>query len=80
MRAGVLTALAVIIASAMPVEAQLGGMIRRGADAAKKQAEPKTEQPAANQSDPFADPAVVRELSNQAQSLGPRAQSLTNQT
>jgi hypothetical protein len=45
MRAGVLTALAVIIASAMPVEAQLGGMIRRGADAAKKQAEPKTEQP-----------------------------------
>jgi hypothetical protein len=66
MRAGVLTALAVIIASAMPVEAQLGGLIRRGADAAKKQAEPKTEQPAANQKDPFADPAVVRITQDQA--------------
>jgi len=66
MRAGFLTALAVIIASAMPVEAQLGGLIRRGADAAKKQAEPKTEQPAATQSDPFADPAVVRITQDQA--------------
>jgi hypothetical protein len=66
MRAGALTALAVIIASAMPVEAQLGGLIRRGADAAKKQAEPKTEQPAANQKDPFADPAVVRITQDQA--------------
>ena len=66
MRTGVLTELAVIIASAMPVEAQLGGLIRRGADAAKKQAEPKTEQPAATQKDPFADPAVVRITQDQA--------------
>ena len=45
-----------------PVEAQLGGMMRRAKEAAEKKAaekDPRAPEPSASTSNPFADPAVV---------------------
>ena len=51
-----------VAAAAAPVEAQLGGMMRRAKEAAEKKTaekDPRAAEPAASTQNPFADPAVV---------------------
>jgi hypothetical protein len=57
-----LLVVALVTAAAFPVEAQLGGLMRRAKEAAEKKAgekDPRAAEPAASTRNPFADPAIV---------------------
>ncbi len=59
---GGLLVVVMVAAAARPVEAQLGGLMRRAKEAAEKKVEekdPRAPEPSASTSNPFADPAVV---------------------